>query len=193
MTSLSLGEKIKYLRKKNGMTQRQLADEIPISFSTFRRWETGEHKPNIQIIKRLAEILHTSVAYLSGEFDDPTPIIGSSFVRFIEPNEPIQETIVSKYIPAEEQKTTTFQYWGSVLDEIRNAVNRGDSIEISLIESLLNSACEMIAEGRKKTTQHSSPNKSKESARQHFDIHDNNNTIGTQHITIDAVTTGAIS
>ena len=89
-----------------------------------------------------------------------------------------------------------------VIDETQNAIARWNPIEISLIETLLNSACEMIAEGRKKTTQASSTNKGKESVGQHFDIHDNNNTMGTQHInntmgtqhiTVGAVPTGAIS
>ena len=187
MTELSLGEKIKSLRKKNNLTQKQLADTISISFSTFRRWETNEHKPNIQIITRLAEILHTSVAYLAGELDDPTPIVGNSFSRFLKPNEPIKETVVMKHTPSEEKKTVNFKYWGNVLDETQNAISRGNSYELSLIETVLNSACEMITESKKKNLQASTIHDSKEGIRQHFDIHDNNNTMGTQNITVATV------
>lgn len=69
MDTKTLGEKIKTLRKKKGLTQKQLADAIPTSFSTFRRWEKDGHSPNIQFLSRLAEILNTSVAFLSGEND----------------------------------------------------------------------------------------------------------------------------
>ena len=64
---LSLGEKIKLLRKKNGLTQQQLAKLIPVSFSTFRRWEKNQHSPNISELSKLAQILSTSVAYLTDE------------------------------------------------------------------------------------------------------------------------------
>ena len=66
MNTLSLGEKIKSLRKKNGMTQKELAKAIPTSFSTFRRWEKENHVPDIKEIARLAEILNTSISYLIG-------------------------------------------------------------------------------------------------------------------------------
>ena len=190
MNPISLGEKIKLLRKKNGMTQRQLADAVPISFSTFRRWETGENKPNIQIISRLAEILHTSVAYLSGELDESAPIIGSSFIRFLEPNEPIEETVTSKYTPIVEQKIANFTYWGSVLDETRNAINRGDVKEISVIETLLNSACEMIADSKKQSL-----TATKEddigSVEHHLNIHDN--TMKAKHINVGTAPVGTSS
>lgn len=66
MNTLSLGEKIKSLRKRNGMTQKELAKAIPTSFSTFRRWEKENHVPDIKEVARLAEILNTSISYLIG-------------------------------------------------------------------------------------------------------------------------------
>ena len=68
---LSFTEKLKYLRKKNGMSQRQLADAISTSFSTLRRWESGERSPDLQVLIRIAEALDSSVAYLTGETDNP--------------------------------------------------------------------------------------------------------------------------
>ena len=67
---LSLGEKIRLLRKKNGLTQQELAKLIPISFSTFRRWEKNQHSPNVSELAKLAQILHTSVAYLTDESEN---------------------------------------------------------------------------------------------------------------------------
>jgi len=63
MDKLTLGEKIKNLRKKRGMTQQELAKAIPISFSTFRRWEKNIHVPDIEDISRLSEILDVPVSY----------------------------------------------------------------------------------------------------------------------------------
>ncbi len=63
MEELSLGEKIKELRKKCGMTQQELAKAIPVSFSTFRRWEKNQHTPDIDEISRLSMILQTPISY----------------------------------------------------------------------------------------------------------------------------------
>ena len=63
MEQLTLGEKIKNLRKKRGMTQQELAKAIPISFSTFRRWEKNIHVPDIEDISRLSVILDVPVSY----------------------------------------------------------------------------------------------------------------------------------
>lgn len=68
---LSFKEKLRGLRKKSGMNQRQLADAISTSFSTLRRWESGERSPDLQVLIRIAEVLDTSVAYLTGETDNP--------------------------------------------------------------------------------------------------------------------------
>lgn len=70
ISMLSLGEKIRLLRKKNGLTQQELAKLIPISFSTFRRWEKNQHSPNVSELAKLAQILHTSVAYLTDESEN---------------------------------------------------------------------------------------------------------------------------
>lgn len=42
---------------------------------TFVRWEGGETSPDIDDVKIVASVLHTSVAYLIGEVDDPTPFL----------------------------------------------------------------------------------------------------------------------
>ena len=71
--NISLGEKLKKLRKGKGMTQHEIADAIPISFSTYRRWEKNERPPELPMLSRLSNLLETSVAYLSGETDNPAP------------------------------------------------------------------------------------------------------------------------
>lgn len=68
---LSFTEKLRQLRKKKGITQRQFAEIIPTSFSTVRRWEGGERQPDLNTIIRIAEVLDTSVAFFTGETDDP--------------------------------------------------------------------------------------------------------------------------
>jgi transcriptional regulator with XRE-family HTH domain len=44
------------LRKKLGITQRQLAEEIGSTPATVARWETGQHVPRGGYLKALLEL-----------------------------------------------------------------------------------------------------------------------------------------
>lgn len=41
-------------RKRLGLTQAQLADKLGVRKSTIGMWETGNRKPNIVMLKKLA-------------------------------------------------------------------------------------------------------------------------------------------
>lgn len=45
------------LRCKQGMTQVTLAKQLNVSQSTIAMWESGARKPDIVMLKRLADIL----------------------------------------------------------------------------------------------------------------------------------------
>ncbi len=57
---MNIGEKIKKLRKKNGMTQEQLADRLRISYQAVSKWETGAACPDLSLIAPLTKILHVT-------------------------------------------------------------------------------------------------------------------------------------
>ena len=46
-------EQIKRLRKKLGLTQRQLAEELGVPTNTVARWEQGERTPSPPTLKAL--------------------------------------------------------------------------------------------------------------------------------------------
>jgi transcriptional regulator with XRE-family HTH domain len=69
---MTVGERIRTARK-NKFTQAKLAEAIGVHEMTVRRWEIGPRVPNADDLKRLAAVLDTSLAYLLGEVDDPTP------------------------------------------------------------------------------------------------------------------------
>ena len=55
------------------MSQEAFAQALGVSFTTVNRWETGKSKPIHMYVEKLAQALGTSVAYLSGRTDSPTP------------------------------------------------------------------------------------------------------------------------
>lgn len=51
-------------RKKQNMTQRELATLIGVTPSTITQYETGARKPDIVTLKKLAAVLHCTTDQL---------------------------------------------------------------------------------------------------------------------------------
>ena len=60
----AIGQRIKMLRKKKGLSQTELAQMLGKSLRTVQKYETGEIEVSISVINQIAEILETSSTYL---------------------------------------------------------------------------------------------------------------------------------
>ncbi|MCR5717155.1 MAG: helix-turn-helix domain-containing protein [Lachnospiraceae bacterium] len=68
MDQNSTGTFIMTLRKEQGLTQRQLADQIGVSDKAISRWETGRGMPDTGVMLKLCEVLQINInELLSGE------------------------------------------------------------------------------------------------------------------------------
>ena len=56
----NFSEKLIYLRKRNGLSQKDLADKLGISRSTIGMYETGEREPSFEMLNAIAEIFDVS-------------------------------------------------------------------------------------------------------------------------------------
>lgn len=65
-----ISEKIKEMRKKEGYTQEQLANELSVSRSTITNWETGKSVPDDNKIKAIADLFNISIDDLTNEDTD---------------------------------------------------------------------------------------------------------------------------
>ena len=55
------GDTIVLLRKEKGLTQKELADKLGVTDKAVSRWETGKNYPDIEVLKKLADVLEVSV------------------------------------------------------------------------------------------------------------------------------------
>ena len=78
---MTTGEKIKQLRKKNGLTQEQLAELVDVAVTSVRRWEWGENTPTVKFIQKLAEVLNTTPEYLLENENDNIVLTATSEQR----------------------------------------------------------------------------------------------------------------
>ena len=68
---MSLGTRLKMLRKQMGFSQERLGDLVDAHVNTVRRWENGSRSPDTEMLQKLAQALNTTTGYLLGETDDP--------------------------------------------------------------------------------------------------------------------------
>ncbi|MBO5059715.1 MAG: helix-turn-helix domain-containing protein [Clostridia bacterium] len=64
MNTLSLGNTIAKLRKKNNLTQWQLAEKLNVSDKAVSKWENGGGYPEISMLPLLSEVFGVSIDYL---------------------------------------------------------------------------------------------------------------------------------
>lgn len=64
---MTVGERIRLARKKEGLTQKQLGEKCGIAEPTIRRYELGKLNPKYETLKKIAHALEISTYELLGE------------------------------------------------------------------------------------------------------------------------------
>ena len=60
MDTLKIGHYIQHLRKAAGMTQKELAEKLNLSFQAVSKWENGDSLPDTGILLELCDVLNTT-------------------------------------------------------------------------------------------------------------------------------------
>nr|DAH99649.1 MAG TPA: helix-turn-helix domain protein [Caudoviricetes sp.] len=66
-------ERMQMLRKKAGLTLKQLGKAVDKAESTISQYESGRREPDNETLLRIADVLGCSVDYLLGREDTKTP------------------------------------------------------------------------------------------------------------------------
>lgn len=57
---MTIGEKIRKIRKENGLTQKQLGEKLGVSYQMIAQYENGKRNPKIDTIEKIADALEVS-------------------------------------------------------------------------------------------------------------------------------------
>ncbi|MDO4564225.1 MAG: helix-turn-helix transcriptional regulator [Clostridia bacterium] len=71
--------RIRDLREDHDLSQRQIAALLGITQAQYNRYEQGHRDLPTRILIQLAELFNTSIDYLLGLTDEPTPYPPSKF------------------------------------------------------------------------------------------------------------------
>lgn len=73
--NLVIGKKLLYLRKKNKLTQAELAEKLNYSDKAISKWEKGESLPPVEVFYNISKLYGVSLDFIIGdETVDPQPI-----------------------------------------------------------------------------------------------------------------------
>ncbi len=67
---MTLGSKIKKARTEANLTQKELADQLSVTFQTVSKWEGGVTEPDLATLRAIVKILGVSLEYLVSEDED---------------------------------------------------------------------------------------------------------------------------
>lgn len=70
----AIGQRIKLLRKRKGLNQKELAGVLGKSLRTVQKYETGEIEVSIAVVNQLADILESTPTYILGYETNTAPI-----------------------------------------------------------------------------------------------------------------------
>ncbi len=66
-----IGERIRSLRERRGLSQEALAQAIGVSTNTISRWETATYKPSLEDLQKLAEFFDVRLSSLLPPEEEP--------------------------------------------------------------------------------------------------------------------------
>lgn len=72
-----LAQKLREFRKKQGLTQEQLAEAMGVTVGAVSKWESGASTPDVSLILELADFFETSVDVLLGYAQQSASLEGS--------------------------------------------------------------------------------------------------------------------
>lgn len=70
---MTLGERLKQLRKEAGLTQEELAKKVGLKKQNISRYENSHVEPNIRTAKRIADALGVSIEEMAVGVSLPSP------------------------------------------------------------------------------------------------------------------------
>lgn len=82
------GERIRQYRKEKGLTQGELGEKLGLTASAVMRYERGQRKVSVDLLRRIADVLEVD-PYSLTDWDDATELIDEESKRSAERKEKI--------------------------------------------------------------------------------------------------------
>ncbi|MGG3803122.1 helix-turn-helix domain-containing protein [Metabacillus fastidiosus] len=120
-----LAERLRKLRKEHKLSQKDVADFLGISESGYGYYEQDRNEPSIKTLRLLANKYSVSVAYLTGETDDPSSVLKREAAEELYDDPDFQHAMRSAQGFSEENKKKILDYI-EMIEELEKGRKPGD-------------------------------------------------------------------
>lgn len=81
---MTIGERIREVRKKAGMTQKEVSEKLGICYQSYSQWETGARHPKWMNVLKISEVLGVPFESLlfDGEIEEDNSMSESKTINF---------------------------------------------------------------------------------------------------------------
>ena len=125
---MKIGEKIKEIRLKNNITQKELGDAIGIDGATIRKYENGKLKPKAETIDKIARALGVDAGFLSSAELTSSKAMISLFSIYDNFRGKLKSDGEKVYIEFEALEPL-MQMWHDVRLEYLNSISKANEID----------------------------------------------------------------
>lgn len=73
LITMSIAQRLVYLRKQKGLTQQALADSLGLHITQVKRYESGTSQPSLEALKKIAQTLRVTTDSLIFEPEELEP------------------------------------------------------------------------------------------------------------------------
>lgn len=129
-----LAQNLKYLRERKGLSQREFSAHLGLSRAMVGNWETGERKPEIEMIIRLAEYFGVTLDDLVlRDLKPPIPkYVGN--IRYLRLSHGITQQQMVKLLELKNKSSLSFIEAGKSEISVENLEKLADFFGVTLDE-----------------------------------------------------------
>lgn len=122
---MTIGDRIRFHRKKAGLTQKKLGELSETSETTIKQYESGKRQPRIEQLQKIAEVLKVPISRLLDVEDDGYSLhlhreekkkqYGQAVINFKAFDDLLSAIGCELYFPENELMPTEWHYKGKVI------------------------------------------------------------------------------
>ena len=109
---MTTGQLIRAARKRAGMTQKELAEKLNISYVNISQLENDQRSPGLDTLQKIASALGVPMSYLLGHTDDPADRPKTHWAEIVDfSDQSLGERLVDAFMglnPAGQQKVADY-------------------------------------------------------------------------------------
>lgn len=135
-TNETVGERIKYIRRKRGLTQIDLSLLLDVSKNTVSNYERNHTEPDVNALRVIARKLSTTTDFILGLSDNPNRVEeNQKFIKHLDENhDQLRDDLFNKIDKLSYDNLTWVDHYVFLIEKTNAYLNKNHTFEKADIE-----------------------------------------------------------